>query len=96
MEEIVSRCYTKKTDVKPDNGKLWYLPHHVVKHPSKPGKVRIVFNCSTNYGGASLYRNPLSSPDLTNPLIGILLRYRTKEAAFMGDIKAIFFSGSSS
>ena len=47
MEELVSLCYANKTDVKPDNGKLWYLPHDV-KHPSEPGKVRTVFDCSTN------------------------------------------------
>ena len=57
MEELVSKCYTKKAYIKPDNGKLWYLPHHDVKHPSNPGKVRIVFNCITNYGGASLNHN---------------------------------------
>ena len=59
MADLVSKCYAKKTDVKPDNGKLWYLSHHGVKHPSKPGKVRNVFNCSTNYGGASLNRKLL-------------------------------------
>ena len=91
MEELVSKCYAKKTDIKPDNGKLWYLPHHGVKHPSKPGKVRIVFNCSTNYGGTSLNRNLLSGPDLTNQLTGILMRFRTKEVAFMGDIEAMFY-----
>ena len=48
MEELVSLCYANKTDVKPDNGKPWHLPHHGVKHPSKPGKVRTVFECSTN------------------------------------------------
>ena len=35
MEELVSKCYAKKIDVKPDNGKLWYLLHYGVKHPSK-------------------------------------------------------------
>ena len=91
MEELVSKFYAKKTDVKPDNGELWYLPHHGVKHQSKLGKVRIVFNCSTNYGGTSLNRNLLSGPDLTNQLIGILLRFRTEEVAFISDIEAIFY-----
>ena len=54
MQELVSKCSVKNTDVKPDNNKLWYLPQHGLKHPSKPGKVKIVFNCSTNYGGTSL------------------------------------------
>ena len=91
IQEVVSKCYAKKTDVKPDNGKLWYLPHHGVKPPSKPGKLRIVFNCSTNYGGASLNGNLLSGPDLANQLISILMRFRTEEVAFIGDIEAIFF-----
>ena len=90
MEELVSKCYAKKRDIKPDNGKLWHLLHHGVKHPSKPGKVRIVFNCSTNYRGASLNRNQLLGPDLTNQLIGILMRFRTEDVAFMGDIEAMF------
>ena len=77
--------------VKPDNGKLCYLPHHVVKHPSTSGKFRIVFNCSINYGGASLNRIRLLGPDLTNQLIGILMRFRTEEVAFMGDIEAMFY-----
>ena len=77
------RCQT-------DNGKLWYLPHHGIKHPSKPGKVRIVFNSSTNYGGASLNRSLLLGPDLTNQLIGILM-IRTEEVVFMSDIEAMFY-----
>ena len=91
MDEFVSKSYAKKTDVKPDNGKLWYLLHHGVKHPRKPGKVRIVFNCSTNYGRASRNHNLLSSPDLTNQLTGILLRFRTEEMAFLSDIEAMFY-----
>ena len=90
MEDLVSKCYAKKTDSKPDNGKLWYLPHHGIKHPSKSGKVRIVFNSSTNYGGASLNRNLLSGPDLTNQLIGILM-IRTEEVVFMSYIEAMFY-----
>ena len=53
MKDLVSKCYAKKTGVKTNNCKLWYLLHHGVKHFSKSGKVRIIFNCSTNYEGAS-------------------------------------------
>ena len=90
MEELIFKCYAKKRDSKADNGKVWYLPHHGVKHPSKPGKVKIVFNCSNNYRGATLNCNLLLGPDLTNQLIGILMRLRTEEVAFMGDIEATF------
>jgi len=24
---------------------LWYLPHHPVYHPQKPGKLRVVLDC---------------------------------------------------
>ena len=81
----------QRRHVKPDNGKLWYLPRHDVKHPSKPGKVRIVFNCSTRYGEASRNCNLLLGPDLTNQLIGILMRFRTEEVDFMGGIEAMFY-----
>ena len=71
MEEFVSKSYAKKTDVKPDNSKLWYLLHHGVKHPRKPGKIRIVFNCSTNYGGASLNHNLLSHKSTNWHTVGV-------------------------
>ena len=65
-------------------GKLGiYLLHHGVKHASKPGKVIIVFDCSTNYGGTSLNNKLLSGSDLTNQLAGVLIRFRTEEVAFM-------------
>ena len=25
-------------------GKTWFIPHHGVYHPSKPGKIRVVFH----------------------------------------------------
>ena len=44
-----------------------------------------------NYGGASLHCNLLSGPDFTNQLIGILMRFRSEEVAFMGDIETMFY-----
>ena len=34
--------------------KLWYIPHHAVYHPSKPGKIRVVFGCSAEWHGVSI------------------------------------------
>ena len=38
----------------PEIGKVWYLPHHGVYHPRKPGKIRVVFHCSASFQGTSL------------------------------------------
>ena len=27
---------------------VWYIPHHPVVNPSKPGKLRVVFDCAQN------------------------------------------------
>lgn len=49
----------------------WYVPHHGIYHPHKPGKIRVVFDCSAKYQGKSLNDLLLSSPDLTNTLFGV-------------------------
>ena len=73
------------------DGQLWYLPHHGVYHPQKPGKMRVVFDCSANYHGESLNRHLLSGPDLANNLLGVLCRFRQESTAFMCDIEKIFY-----
>ena len=51
-------------------GKTWYVPHHgVLKH--NKGKVCITSYCSSQYRGASINKNLLSGPDLTNQLVGV-------------------------
>ena len=68
----------------------WYLPHHAVFHPQKPGKIRVVFDCSANYRGTSLNDQLLQGPDLTNSLVGVITRFRQDPVAFMSDIEAMF------
>ena len=67
------------------------MPHHGNKHPSKPTKMRIVFDFSANFGGACLNNNLLSEFDLTNQLAGLLLRFRSGEVVFLGDTEAMFY-----
>ena len=69
-------------------GKTWYLPHHWVYHPNKPGKIRVVFDLGAKYKGTCLNKEPFSGPDLTNQIIGVLLRFR--EERVMEDIEAMF------
>ena len=53
---------------------IWYLPHHPVTNPNKPGKVRRVANAASKFRGESLNLNLLTGPDLLNNLVGVLLR----------------------
>jgi len=71
-------------------GKSWYLTHHGVFHKQK-GKFRIVFDCSLKYGGISLNDALLQGPDLTNNLLGVLLRFREGKFAISGDIEKMFY-----
>ena len=66
------------------------MSHHGARQPSKPGKVRIMFDCSANFGGACLNKL-LPGPDLTNYLAGVLLQFRSEEVTLMGDIEAMFY-----
>lgn len=55
--------------------KIWYIPHHGVYHPKKPNKIRVVFDCSSEFKGETLNSHLLQGPDLTNYLVGVL-RFR--------------------
>ena len=72
------------------SGKTWYIPHHGVYHPSKPEKIRVVFDCSAEFYGKSINKELLSGPDLTNQINGIMTRFREKIMTFMTDIEAMY------
>lgn len=78
------------SEVDNSKGDVWYLPHHPVIHPHKPGKVRIVFDCSAEYQGTSLNKNVHQGPDWTNKLIAVLQKFRQEPIAFMADIEKMF------
>nr|XP_055059768.1 uncharacterized protein LOC129443292 [Misgurnus anguillicaudatus] len=93
MNDMMSQGYAEKVpehQLDRDDGKVWYIPHHGVYHPRK-GKLRVVFDCGAEYSGASLNSQLLQGPNLTNSLIGVLLRFRQEPIAFMTDIKAMFY-----
>ena len=70
----------------------WYLPHFEVYHPQKPDKIRVVFDSAAETKGTSLNKALLSGPDLTNNLLGILLRFHQDTVAFVADIEQMFHS----
>ena len=92
MKDLMSQGYAvpvPERDIARDDGKVWYLPHHPVVNPNKE-KIRIVFDCAAEYRGQSLNNEVLQGPDLSNKLIGVLIRFRLYPVAFMADIQAMF------
>ncbi|XP_072144398.1 uncharacterized protein [Dermacentor andersoni] len=70
----------------------WYLPIFGVHHPQKPDQIRVVFDSSAQYEGVSLNNVLLTSPDLTNNLVGILIRFRQEPVAVTADVQQMFYS----
>ncbi|KAK7895263.1 hypothetical protein WMY93_020588 [Mugilogobius chulae] len=91
MDDIISRGDAEKVpDEELDNTPSWYIPHHGVYHPHKPGKIRVVFDASAKYQDTSLNDHLLTGPDLTNTLVGVLCRFRKGSVAFTCDIERMF------
>ena len=78
-------CVVPSDKVATDNDKLFYIPHH-----STGKKFRVVFDCAARSRGISLNDCLLQGFDNTNSMIGVLLRFRQEDIAFVGDIKAMF------
>ena len=91
MSKIIDNGYAEKVEsVKNMTNHVWYIPHHGVYHPKKPGKIRVVFDCAAQYKGESLNKHLLQGPDLTNSLVGVLQRFRQEPVAFTCDIEGMF------
>ncbi|KAA0189516.1 hypothetical protein HAZT_HAZT010624 [Hyalella azteca] len=71
-------------------GEAWFLVHHAVFHKTKKN-IRVVFDCSLKYCGVSLNDNLLEGQDLTNLLLGVLLRFRQGPVASMADIEKMYY-----
>ena len=74
------------------DGKVWYLPHFGVYHPKKPNQIRVVFDSSCEFKGASLNKELLAGPDLMNSLLGVLMRFRQESVGVMCDVEQMFHS----
>lgn len=93
MSDSLNKGYAVKVDKEqpePENGRVWYIPHHGVYHPRR-GKLRVVFDCAASYQGKSLNGELLQGPNLTNSLIGVLTRFRHHSIALMSDIEAMYY-----
>ena len=91
MADIVAKGYARKVPLEQmnlQNGKVWYIRHHGVYHPHKPGKIRVVFDCSAKFNGVSLNSMLHKGPDLTNSLTRVLTRFRQDRIAVTADIQS--------
>ncbi|PFX12233.1 hypothetical protein AWC38_SpisGene23847 [Stylophora pistillata] len=68
----------------------WYLPHQPVINLNKPGKLRILFDAAAEFQGTSQNKKPIQDPDMTNSLIGVLLRFRQGKVGLAADVEAMF------
>ena len=89
MEELLFKGYVRESIKAPNGGQV--CPHNDIYHPSKPNKIKVVFDCGAEYKGRCLNKELLPGPDLANQLIGVLLRFRKETITFMGDIDKIEF-----
>ena len=58
----------------------------------KKDKLCVVFDVAAESNGVSLNKLLLSGPDLTNNLLGVVLRFRQNPVALVADIKQMFHS----
>ena len=59
--------------------------------PISQSKIRVVFDCSSKQNDRSLNSELITGPDLTNLLLGVLIRFRQDKVVFIGDIEPMFY-----
>jgi len=70
---IISKGYARPipaNNLKRDDAKVWYIPHHGVYHPNKPEKSRVVYDCSLQFNGVSFTANCTKDLILQTILLG--------------------------
>ncbi len=92
MSTLLQHCFAEKipaNEVTTSQVRVWYLVHHGIRHKQKK-TLRVVFDSSLECMGVFLNGNLLQGPDLTNNLLGVLLRFRQGTIAITGDIEKMF------
>jgi len=93
MDNLVSKGNARKLtaeEFERRRRRTSYLPHHGMFHPQKKDKIRVVFDTAALHYGVSLNNQLHQGPDLTNSLLGVLLRFRQDPVALVADIEGTF------
>ncbi|XP_055590366.1 uncharacterized protein LOC129742489 [Uranotaenia lowii] len=89
MAEYIELGHCKIVDPSDDG---FYLPHHAILKPSSSTtKLRTVFDASAkSTSGLSLNDTLMIGPTIQDPLLFIILRFRTHRYVFTGDISKMY------
>lgn len=91
MSNILDKGFAEEVPPLPATEECWYLPIFGIYHPKKSSQIRVVFDSSAQCQGTSLNQVLLTGPNLTNDLLGILLRFRQGPVAVTVDIQQMFY-----
>jgi hypothetical protein len=92
IDELFTKGYAREVKMEELSSakKVWFLPHFPVQNPSKPGKVRVVFDAAAKVKGSCLNDYLLAGPDWLTSLFGVLCKFREHRIAFTADIQEMF------
>ncbi|MES9882784.1 MAG: hypothetical protein ABW185_18100 [Sedimenticola sp.] len=90
MQGVLDNKHAELAPPLTDDEERWYLPIFGVYHPRKPNQIRAVFDSSAKHNGISLNDVLLTGPDMTNSLLGVLLRFRKESVAATTDVQQMF------
>ena len=86
MGKILDNNHAEVAPPLQENEERWYLPLFGVYHPKKPEQIRGVFDSSAKFNVL------LTGPDLSNSLLGVLVRFRREMIAVTADVQHMFHS----
>ncbi|XP_044761992.1 uncharacterized protein LOC123319195 [Coccinella septempunctata] len=93
IESYLRKGYARKLsaeEASEEGPRCWYLPHFGVINPNKPAKLRLVFDAASKSCGTSLNENLLAGPDLLQPLVEVLIKFRQQKITFCSDVREMF------
>ena len=79
IDEFIAPGHARRVTANDPNpsGRVWYLPHHGVVSPGRPGKIRVGHDVSVEFRGVSTERT-----GFVNYFAGILSRFRLNRIPF--------------
>ncbi|XP_023805499.1 uncharacterized protein LOC110017230 [Oryzias latipes] len=91
MQKMLDNGHAELAPPVQESKEYWYLPFFGVYHSQKQSQIRVVFDSSAQFAGASLNDILLAGPNLTNSLLGVLVRFRKHKVAVTADIQQMFY-----